>query len=334
MVSAYKNKIFILLALCGALLLAYILTFVFDPENFAARQSFWTALDPKLKNEAWQIELDGEEKVELRRDKGRWFVNFEDALYPARQDKVDDILNTLSQRAAYPVRSRSEAAQEKLLLTDGEAQRIRISGEGGDVLLDLFVGAPDATLKDVYIRLSGSKEIRSGADVFSPFFGSKQSWYDLRLFPEQAAEGLTASSVQRVMAIPPRESMSAAAEGDVQDALPTEAYTLVRAGGGWKIENSDETLDSQSVDTYIRRILNCEADDFTSALRANDPAFTLSSEFAGRLVLETGDGLRRIISIGPSFADRRSAAVSGSSYVYLLMGWQLNQLFEKPLAIK
>ncbi|MDR1147259.1 MAG: DUF4340 domain-containing protein [Spirochaetaceae bacterium] len=333
MAFTYRNKIFILLGLCGALLLAYILTFVFDPENSAARQSLWTALDPKLKDEAQQIELDGEEKVELRRDKGRWFVNFEDALYPARQDKISDMLNTLSQRAAYPVRSRSEAAQEKLLLTGSEARRIRINGEDG-AILDLLVGAPDATLKEVYIRLSGSKEIRSGADVFSPLFGSRQSWYDLRLFPEHDAEGLTASSIQRVIAQPPRETPIAANVEDVPDALPTEAFTLVRSGGGWKIENSDEIIDPRSVEAYLRGILNCEANDFTSALRANDPAFTLSSEIAGRLVLETGDGLRRIISIGPSFADKRCAAVSGSPYVYLLMEWQLNQIFEKPLAIK
>jgi hypothetical protein len=333
-VAAYKNKILILLALCGALLLAYILTFVFDPENSAERQSLWTVLDPKFKDEILQIELDGEEKVELRRDKGRWFVNFEDNLYPARQDKISDMLNTLSQRAAYPIRSRSEAAQEKLLLTGGEAGRIQINGGDGNVLLDLLVGAPDATQKEVYIRLAGSKDIRSGADIFSPLFGSRQSWYDLRLFPEHDAEGLTVNSVQRVIAQAPRETPSVYTGEDAPDILPTESYTLVRSGNGWQIENSDEPVDAQSAEAYVRGILNCEANDFTSALKANDSAFTASSEIAGRLILETGDGLRRIISIGPMFADKRCAAVSGSPYVYLLMEWQLKRLFEKPLAIK
>ncbi|MDR0409663.1 MAG: DUF4340 domain-containing protein [Spirochaetaceae bacterium] len=330
MVSICKNKIFVLSVLCGALLLAYVLTFIFNPEISAARGSFWAALAPGAKDAAQRIELSGEEKVELIRKNGRWFVNFEDSLYPARQTKVNDMLDALSQRAPYPIRSRSEAAQEKLLLTAGEAQRIVISGENDSPLLDLLVGASDVTLKDVYIRLSDSKEIRSGSDVFSSFFGSRQSWYDLRLFPEHDAEGLTLSSVQRVIALPPPpEILSVAPDGeDMPTDYSLEAYTLVREEGGWKIEGSGEEADTRSVEAYIRGILDCEANDFASAFSANDEAFTTSP--AGRLVLEINDGSRRVVTIGPSFADKRAAAISGSPYVYLLMEWQLSRLFQSP----
>ncbi|MDR2660375.1 MAG: DUF4340 domain-containing protein [Spirochaetaceae bacterium] len=337
MILSYKNKILTLSALCGALLIAFILTIVFDPENSAARGAFWTALDPKFKDKVNLIRLDGEDKVQLIRNNGRWFVNFEDSLYPARQNKVDDMINVLSRRGSYPVRSRSEVAQEKLMLTEAEAQRIIINDGDDNTLLDVLVGAPDATLKEIYIRLSGNKEIRSGKDVFSPLFVSRQGWYDLRLFPDHEAEGLTVSSVQRVVAQPPAlEVLNASIDGEDASSIPiAEAYTLIRDGNGWKLEDSGEIMDSLAVEAYIRRIIDFEANDFTSALRANDPAFTQPSASSGRLVLETGDGKRRIITIGPVFADKYGAAVSGSPYVYLLADWQLARLFDKlPLATK
>jgi hypothetical protein len=321
MADKYKSKVIILSSLCGALLAAYILTFVFDPENSASRKALWTPLDPKLKELAHQIELDGDEKTLLVEKNGRWFVSFEDALYPALNDKVLSLLDTLSSRASYAVRSRSESAQEKLQLSAGTARRIVVSGEAGNTLLALLVGAPDATQKNVYIRLEDKNEIRSGEDVFSLFFVNRQGWYDLNLFPNSEVEGLTVGSVQRLAVKPDY------AGPDADDAFAREGYTLSHSGGGWIIEDSGEDADTQGVESYIRGIISCRANDFTPALGANDAVFTNPS--AGRLVMETGDGTRRIVTIGPQIAGKYSAAVSGSQYVYLLMDWQLDQLFKE-----
>jgi hypothetical protein len=332
MVKGNKRKIIALSALCGALLLAYMLTVVFDPENRAVRGTLWTALDPKLRDEARRIELDGDggEKVILMNKDGRWFVSFEDALYPARQDKVADMLDALTSRGEYPVRSRSEAAREKLRLSDGEARRVIVRGESGEALLDLLVGAPDAMLKDVYIRLEGGNEIRSGADIFSPLFGGRRSWYERHLFPEYGVNGLRASSVQRVITLPPPPEIthiSIEGEDGTLPDLPAEGFTLLRSGSGWQFDGSDETLDGQAVEAYVRRIIESEADDFTAMPGANDAEFTDPAFPSGRLVLETGDGARRVITIGPRLFDKWSAAVSGSPYVYLLTARLLEQLF-------
>ncbi|MDR2343747.1 MAG: DUF4340 domain-containing protein [Spirochaetaceae bacterium] len=332
MAKVNKRKIIILSSFCGALLLAYILTFVFDPENSAARGAFWTALDPKLKDDVRQIELAGDAKVSLVNEDGRWFVSFEDALYPALQDKVAGMLDTLTGRGSYPVRSRSEAAQEKLTLTDKEARSIVVRGASGDVLLKLLVGAPDAMLKDVYIRLEGSNEIRSGADLFSPFFGARKSWYELHLFPDRGVNGLNSGSVQRVIIQPPPPEItriSIEGEGGDFPVLPEEGYTLVRNDGGWHLDGSEEALDGQAVETYIRRIIECAADDFTPIPGANDAEFTDPAFPSGKLVLEAGNGARRTVTIGPKVAGKFSAAVSGSPYVYLLTNLQLEQLFQR-----
>jgi hypothetical protein len=324
--AKYKRKLLALLTLCGMLLAAYILTLVFDPENRAGRKALWTALEPKEVNDARKIELYDDEKVVLTRDGNLWFVDFEDALYPALQEKVSGMLVTLSTRGPYPVRSRSEAAREKLLLTEETARRITVSDAGGVPLMDILVGAPDATGKNVYMREEGSGEIRSGGDVFSAFLTGRQSWLDLRLFPGSDGNGVAVSSIQRVIAQPPEETSSGAEDGENGAAV---SYILARNNGGWLLENSGEEADTQAVEAYIRRILNCKAGDFTSAMGANDPPFTNSSPTAGRIILETGEGTRLIITIGPRFMDSRSAAVSGSPYVYLLADWQFEQLFEQ-----
>jgi hypothetical protein len=300
---------------------------VFAPENRAERRALWTALEPKLKDSVQEIELHGEERVVLADSGGRWFVSFEDALYPALQDKVDRMLDTLSTRGTYPVRSRSEAAREKLLLTEDAAQRIVMSGSDGGVLLDLLVGAPDATGRSIYIKTDNSRDIRSGSDVFSQFLSGRLSWLDLRLFPGDDGNGFAVSSVQRVMVQPPPETLGGA-EAAEQPA-PSEPYTLSRKDGGWLLEGSGEAADTQAVESYIRRIINGSAYDFTSALGANDPEFTDPAAPGGRIALELGDGTRRIITMGPMFMDKYSAAVSGSRYVYLLMEWQAGQFFEQ-----
>lgn len=312
--------------------MAYTLTFVFGTENSAERGTLWAALEPKFKDGVRQIELTGDEKVTLVNNNGSWFVSFEDALYPALQDKVTGMLEGFTSRSAYPVRSRSQAAQERLMLAGGEARRVTVRGDDGGTLLNLLVGAPDAMLKDVYIRLEGSNEIRSGADVFSPFFGSRQGWYELHLFPDRGVNGLNVDSVQRVITQPPPPEIthiSVEGEGGDLPALPAEGFTLTRSGGGWRFEGSEEAVDGQAVETYIRRIIECEANDFTSMLGANDAEFTDPAFPSGKLVLETGSGGRRIITIGPKVIGKFSAAVSGSRYVYLLTSRQLEQLFQQ-----
>jgi hypothetical protein len=321
MADKYKNKVILLLSICGALLAAYILTFVFDPENSASRKALWTPLDPKLKDLARKIELDGDEKTLLVEKNGTWFVSFEDALYPALQDRVFDMLDTLSSRGSYPVRSRSESALEKLSLSPDAARRITVSGEAGNTLLALLVGAQDAVQKNVYVRLADKTEIRSGDDVFSPFFAGRQNWYDLDLFPNRDADGLTVNSVQRLTVRP------ADADEGADGVFPADAYTLSRSDGGWTIEDSGETADTRNAESYIRGIISCRANDFNSALGANDAEFT--NPGAARLVLETGDGMRRIITIGPQIAGKYSATVSGSPYVYLFVERQLEQLFKE-----
>jgi hypothetical protein len=43
--------------------------------------------------------------------------------------------------------------------------------------------------------------------------------------------------------------------------------------------------------------------------------------------LELGDGTTRTLTQGPDFSEKRTAALSGSPYVWLLSEWTANRIF-------
>jgi hypothetical protein len=77
------------------------------------------------------------------------------------------------------------------------------------------------------------------------------------------------------------------------------------------------------VESYIRTIVNAEADDFVPSLKPTDPFFN-----QGTINLDLEDGSRRSLSLGPGLEDsKRAAGVSGSPHVYALAEWTAGRLF-------
>ncbi|GHT73883.1 hypothetical protein FACS1894124_3020 [Spirochaetia bacterium] len=83
------------------------------------------------------------------------------------------------------------------------------------------------------------------------------------------------------------------------------------------------------MEPWIRAVLDAEADDFVPT--AAPDAFN-----DGKIVLEFWDGSSRTIRLGPELPEtpgvenadaRRSAAISGSPYVYALSSWTVTRLF-------
>jgi hypothetical protein len=96
---------------------------------------------------------------------------------------------------------------------------------------------------------------------------------------------------------------------------------LARNNGTWTVNGSE--ADSSAVDSYLRTIVNAEADDFIPSLNPSDALFN-----QGTIRLELEDGSERSLSLGPGLEDgKRSARVSGSPYVYALAEWTVGRLF-------
>ncbi|MDR0312512.1 MAG: DUF4340 domain-containing protein, partial [Treponema sp.] len=238
----------------------------------------------------------------LERKNNIWVMGAASSYYPVKQYRVEELLDSLTRKRNYPVRS-SSVDPAVLGLGDG-ALRITIRGGAGLPLLDLLIGSIDVSGKEVYLRKAGNKEIRSGPDVFTIYTNSTpQFWYDLRLFPE-----LTPDMVQRV-----HLSMLSTPNSP----LPSEnQLTIVRRNNGWIIENLD--MPFPNGESWVRSIIEAQAENFTSSQ---------STETYASITLELGTGAIRILNIGSPIADNsRIATVSGSAYSYSLSEWTVNRL--------
>jgi hypothetical protein len=316
----FKKKLITLSSLAGALLIIYVLTFTLSPQTRASRAARWTPLDGKAALTAASIELDGAETehITLVKDGGAWFVRTWDGedkseqKIPARAERVDDLLSALTREDFYPVRSKSASSWEKFGVGESPASKIVVKETGKENPLELYFGNPDASGNEIYLRRAGEDAVRSGADNFSAFVnGGGASWRDTRLFPDHDKQKLTVESVQRLRVI---------------SGAPEEAFSIVRAQGGWQFDGGTEALDSAAVTSAIRFILDCSADDFIPEPSPSAPEISGSATSAGTIILETGDGTTRTLTLGPKIDGKQSARVSGSPYTYALADWTVSRL--------
>jgi hypothetical protein len=342
----YKQKLRILSCLTAALALVYGLTLVFDPDRSGRRSDAYTWLDPRLRDSVDRIDLKGDpgpgpeqgfsaEALTLWRRNGRWLVAGDGVEYPARQGKIDDLLDDLSRRDVYPTRSASPSSHERFGLSEAAAGRITLRGGAGLPLLDLLVGKT-STGAEVYLRKAGGSEVRSGKDRFRSYTGSqKKSWYDLRLFPENGDGGIPVDLVQRVTLVPPAAGNPGGAGAENPSPPPV---VISREQNNWRISAGELSLgpadiEKSRVDSYISGILSTTGDDFTSpALPRED----------GSLSLELGDGRVIVLRLGPPDGDsgQRRGLVLGMAgnrpsgadnpYGYLLASWAVDRIFREP----
>ncbi|MDR2135809.1 MAG: DUF4340 domain-containing protein [Treponema sp.] len=335
----YRRKFLALSCLAAALACVYIMTFVFDPA--LRRSDAYAWLDPRLRDSVDRIDFTGggsgrEGALSLLRRNGRWLVLRGGLEYPAREARVADLLDLLSRRGAFPLRSASPASHALFGLSESAASRITLRGGAGLPLLDLLVGRADAGGGSLYMRKADGGEVRSGDGGLSAYIDNEaRSWYDLRLFPE--TEALTADSVQRLTVIPP-----VSAGGPASD-IPAR-MVISRAGNAWRVGAGDRSLEpgdieKSRVDSYINGIFGITGDDFVPA-GGEAPAEELSAAessaaepFADALIFELGDGRVLTLRLGPP-GEGGTARISGlresGAYGYALASWALERIFRPP----
>jgi hypothetical protein len=328
----YKKKLILLSSLVGFLALVYLVTLFFDPERVSSRSAAFLWLDPKLQDQADRIELskagEWDKPVALVRRGSNWYALIGEAEFPAKNARVEDLFRVLVARDAYPVRGSDAASHERLGLAENRAARILVKGGAGLPLLDLLIGNSDAAGREVYMRINGQNEFRSGEDKLSSYItGAETSWHRLGLFAESPTPP-DAAQVQRVTVNPPPKED--AEEGE-EDAAAPEPLVITRSGAGWSIEGlTEDTVDTQRVDSYVRGILEAEGDSFMPGLSAATAGFN-----DGQIVLELGNGASLTINMGILPENKKAATASGSPYVYTLADWTVTRLFrEKSYFVK
>lgn len=299
----YRHKVIALSALVGGLTLVYLASLVFNPESMAERGSSFPLLEQKAAAAIQRIELGkGATKTVLEKSGAGWTVNRAGVEYPAKKERVADLLAALTVRDAYPRLASASSSHTALGLTDSAAAHVSVFSAALKPLLALLVGNTDAAGKNVHLRLSGSDEVFTGLDRFSSFLsGGDRAWFNLALF---AADPLSAQTIQRIIVT--------AAKG---------SYTLARDSEvGWRLEGKKVTLDAMKVDAYAKVLATAEADDFAEAGKGDDGT-------EATIVMETGDGRSRKIAIGKAGTEGRSeATVSSSPHRFSLDLWNVERL--------
>jgi hypothetical protein len=312
----YKNKIITLSSVIAALAIVYILTIIFDPQRRGSRSELYSWLQPGQNNKISGISIvKPDETLNLSHNGGKWFVTRDGKDYPARQVRVEDFLTALSKKAPYPVRSSSASAHTRLSLTPETATQITVYAGSGPPLLALLVGQSDITGQSVYLRKQGENEVRSGEDKFSVYTNSPiNSWYNLRLFPENEDGKLDVKDIQRLIVYPPEEA-------EAPGVGISQIFT--RSNKEWTFNFDITNPDFSKVDSYIRDILGVSGDDFIDGINLSDPMFN-----AARIIMEFGNGSTRTLRLGPSNEDGgRYATISGSDFVYSIPAWAVGKLF-------
>lgn len=313
----YRRKLVVLSSLTAALALAYVVSLVFDPERSGRRSDAYVWLDPRLRDSVDRIDIreagDSAEGLSLLRRNGAWMVIRDGGEYPARETRINDLLDELSRRDSYPRRSSSSQAHGRFGLEDAQAARITVRGGAGLPLLELLAGNSGAG-GDMFLRKAGGDEVRSGKDRFSLYLDAQaRSWFNLRLFPESENNSITVDSVQRLSV--------RAGEGESSGLM-----VISRLQNNWRITSGDLSLEpgdieKTRVDSYITGIINAAGDDFAAGLPPE----------AASLSLELADGRVLNLRLGPAGdSGQRQAAVSGSPYVYVLASWAADRLFREP----
>ena len=299
----YKKKLFCLLALIFCLISLYGATFFFDPE-VSSRNSNLSWLENRFVDLADRIEIFGSNgRTLILRINNVWVISDGNVDYPVKQIRVEELFRDLSRRKNYPLRS---STSEPGIYGLGEgASRIIIRGGAGLPLLDLLIGYSDVSGREIYLRRTGQREIRSGEDIFSIYTESARSfWYDLRLFPD-----LSVVMVQRVHVFPP---------------IMTEEspFTLSRRNNNWINENSGALV--PRAESWLRTILDTQGESFADPVYWN-PAYW---EAEGSIILELEDGSARIFRIGPPDSyGSRFAVVSDSDFTYSLTEWTVRRVW-------
>ena len=296
----YKKKVTILSALLVVLALTYIIILFFDSDRRGESPFAW--LEASQFVMADRIEVSGMNgQVVLRRINDTWFLSEGSVDYPARQSSVEDLISSLSRKEIYPIRALSSEARERLGLDGNNSSRIRVSGGAGLPLLDLLIGNTDALGREVYLKSADSNEIHSAEDRFT-FFTEANSdfWMDRRLF--------STASITDVQ--------------QIEVSLPEgEPYVLRRGGAGWILHGSSNEVDVTRVDSWLRGILEAEAESFT---------LESPETIEVTIVLYMGDGQTKAMLAGPlDEMNMRQVLVSDSSFIYLLSEWTQNRLFRE-----
>jgi len=285
---SYRTRVIALAAAFGALLLTYVIGLVVAPRPGAgAREALLDGFDPATVESISITNQD--ESIELERTGENWRLVLDGDRYPARDDRIGILLDSIaSAQIVRVVTSREEVHGDLGVGEDGTV--ISLSTTNGSTVL--HVGDSSQETGGSYMRIGEDADVLATDTELGFYLGQPYSYFAyLRVFPEDAyGSGVVAMSLDVDLVEEPEVTRAFSYSLELTGTGDSEQWLLSYEGG-------EVTADGSSVDSLLRATADLVGSGFyrdvdpSSLPTVGTATFTLSDGREYGYVVRQGDGL-------------------------------------------
>lgn len=312
---SFRNRTITLASVLGALVLVFVLTQVFSPENMSKRGAQGNLMLDFELAKIGKIEVGGKASYSLQNDNGAWTVKDATGTYPARKERIGFLVDALEGIGTMERVASSKSAWGNYGIGGSESYHVRVSLASGMAAAEFDTGLYDPTAKNVYVRpTEGDAVFAVNADFASYLKSAVADWQDKLLFNPPVAS----ASIAEI-------SMSAdiAFDADGKDRVK-DSWKLVldQRTGAWGAEPAAALpLDPQKVGDLVGSLVKLEALSYVSV---GQPAI---DKPAATVAFKTLDGKSFTIKVGARDKDGNYAlGLEGGAYTYSFSSWGLKSV--------
>jgi hypothetical protein len=313
----YRNKFILSAASLGALVLLFLSSLVFSPENSQKRSAKGSLVLASKKNSVAEIRIAAEGKtLSLRKSQSEWFLSEGDSLsaqesYPAQKARVEDFIDVVfATTELYPVTAKKDS-WAKFELEDGKAKKVSIVDESGKTVGEFLVGKYDPSGASIYLRKAEGDTVYSASRGFVSFVTTDAKyWSYLRLFPDTLKE-------QDVVSVSVKSNLVLGKENGKELLDDYEVQADRKAG--WVVKGDEaRKLNPDAVSSMIRSLISLEAEGYAK------PDGSGLDTPSIKVKLASGKGTDYTFLVGKEKEEGKFfATIEGAKYTYLVSKWTL-----------
>jgi hypothetical protein len=311
----YRNRLIILSSALGVLVILFIASMVFSPENTWKRAAAGRLVQAESIESIDTIDIQTPAgKTTLVKADGSWYIEADGARFPAQKTRIDSFLKSLVESSDLFTVSQNRDTWKDFSVTEDTAKHIILKGAKGALLGDFYVGKQEPTARGIYVRFADKDATWQVENNFSSYLdGGREYWESLRLLPE----GITERNVQS-FSVKANLSFDNAGQKKI-DA----SYRLTRGRGEtWIAEgNPNLALENIKVKGAVSRFVDFTGSEYSPL---SGPETGLENPSA-TVTMQTGDAATLTILIGSRLKDTGKFYVrlQGSPYTMLANGWSI-----------
>ena len=239
----YRVRVISLGTAFAVLLLLYVIGLVFLPRpGTGVREALLSGFEPE-RVEIIEIE-GGTENVELQRSGDSWTLVLDGDHYPARDDRIGILLDSIASAQAVRVVTRREEMHEELGVGETGVV-VALNSAGGTTRL--HVGSSSTETGGSYMRIGDAPDVLATDTELGFYVGQPYSYFAyLRVFPEDAyGSGVVALSLDVDLVEQPEVVRSYSYSLELDDTDGEEQWLL-------SYDDGESVAEGSPVDSLLR----------------------------------------------------------------------------------